>query len=73
MNAWQKALAAGVVLVLLWATWMFRYDMQVGDAGGERPPIAYVLDRWTGATQVLLPGSRRTLHEPPNLIDLDKP
>lgn len=38
-----------VVAIVLWVSWMFRYDLQ----GGHTKPIAYVLDRWTGKVELI--------------------
>jgi hypothetical protein len=43
----SKVVAVGVMVALVAAAWMFRYDMvpvQVEGRGGQ----AYLLDRWTG-------------------------
>jgi len=52
---------AGAVLAL----WMCRYDIKTEAGGG--PPVAYVLDRWTGAVVVHFPNgtARRTVEEQP--------
>jgi hypothetical protein len=43
-------LIAGLALVLVWASWLFRYDvtMGAGAAGPDAMANAVLLDRWTG-------------------------
>ena len=37
------------VVAVLATLWMLRYDVQ---RIGQKPPVAYVLDRWTGSVSV---------------------
>lgn len=62
MNTWQKIVVGSIVGLTLWATWMFRFEVVIGTPGGQGiHPIAYVLDRWTGAAHILAPTFRREL------------
>lgn len=71
MSPWQRAIAVGCAILLLWCTWMFRYDMQAVSPGGEgRAPMAYVLDRWTGTEHVLYTGGRKPLTEAKGFVDM---
>lgn len=62
MNA--RYLTIAFAITLLWASWMFRYDMKPATPGGQgAAPGAYVIDRWTGAAYILTPSGRRELRE----------
>lgn len=51
----MKWLAALVVVLIVWATFFFSYEL-IG-AGG---PVAYMADRWTGTVWVIaVPGWER--------------
>lgn len=41
-----------VLLVLVWASWFFRYDVRI-IASQEGYAVAYRLDRWTGNLRLL--------------------
>lgn len=59
-----KHIAAACGVILLWATWMFRYDMKTATPGGQgATPGAYVIDRWSGTAYILTPSGRRELRE----------
>lgn len=61
----NKVIVSGCVVLLLWSTWLLRWDMQVGTPGGEGiMPPAYVLDRWTGAVHFIGTSVRREAMPP---------
>lgn len=60
----QERIAGALIVLLIWLTWMFRYDLQVEASGGEGSASSgYVLDRWTGTVHFVAPFARRELRE----------
>jgi hypothetical protein len=57
MNIKQTIISSTAILLVLWASWFFRYDLEVG---GDKT-FGYLLDRWTGEIELLYGDKRRTL------------
>lgn len=62
----QKILAAFIVSTLVLAGWFLRYDIHVGQVGGEGniAPV-YMLNRWTGELYLITPNVVRQVKRVP--------
>lgn len=58
MTPFQKAIIAIGVAALLLLALLGRYEVVIGSRGDGSPP-AYLLDRWTGKTEVMFGINRR--------------
>lgn len=60
MSAKPAYIITAAMLVV--GAWMFRYEI-VGAGSGDRSPMAYRLDRWTGNILLAVPAGTLALEE----------